>query len=135
VCPEPNSGCWIWTAYTNKAGYGQFRYEGKQELAHRVSWFIKNGRTDKCVLHRCDNRPCVNPDHLFEGTQQDNIRDCVNKGRHGWVTGEDDPNAKLTWDLVRAIRKDPRPGKIVTKDYGISYGHYRQLKRGRWWKE
>lgn len=78
--PEPNSGCWLWQGNTTKKGYG--RLGGGQ--AHRMSWTAFRGTIPEgmCVLHRCDNRACVNPDHLWLGTQIDNINDCVNKGRN-----------------------------------------------------
>lgn len=85
---ETESGCWEWTAYLDSKGYGAFRYEGKTRRAHRVSWMIYKGDIPKgngyhgtCVLHKCDNRRCVNPEHLFLGSNQDNMLDMVSKGR------------------------------------------------------
>lgn len=79
----PECGCWIWTAATHQ-GYGEICYKGKKETAHRVSWELHNGPIPHglWVLHRCDTRECVNPKHLFLGTQLDNIADCVKKGRN-----------------------------------------------------
>ena len=73
-------GCWLWTGAKTGVGYGSFRGKG----AHRVSWERHHGRAvpgRKMVLHRCDNRACVNPDHLFLGSQLDNVRDMMAKGR------------------------------------------------------
>lgn len=84
--PEPNTGCWLWTAALNTYGYGKMgrtREEGP-EGAHRIAWRLLKGPIPlgMFVLHRCDMPACVNPEHLFLGTQADNIRDSVIKGRH-----------------------------------------------------
>ena len=83
--PDPGTGCWLWTASLTGPGYGQFGVKGRVELAHRVSYELHVGAIPDglCVLHRCDVRHCVNPNHLFLGTHSDNSRDCVSKGRHG----------------------------------------------------
>jgi hypothetical protein len=79
--PEPNSGCWLWDGWVNGRGYGRF---GKG-LAHRISWELHRGPipAGMNICHKCDVPPCVNPDHLFLGTQTDNMRDCARKGRLG----------------------------------------------------
>lgn len=87
-CPEPNSGCWLWTASVRHR-YGSIRTSStKCSSAHRVSWELHHGPIPEgiCVLHRCDTPTCVNPDHLFLGTQLDNIKDRDQKGRNkkGW---------------------------------------------------
>lgn len=76
-------GCWTWTASTI-GGYGRLKVSGRQERAHRVSWVLANGPipSDLLVLHRCDVRTCVRPDHLWLGTAQDNVRDMIAKGRN-----------------------------------------------------
>jgi hypothetical protein len=76
-------GCWLWTAGTNKQGYGRLHIAGKATLAHRFSWTIANGVVPDrlCVLHHCDTPPCVRPDHLFLGTRQDNDTDKILKDR------------------------------------------------------
>lgn len=80
--------CWVWTAKKFRFGYGQFQFRRGSYIAHRISWVIAHGPIPDgmCVLHNCpdgDNPSCVNPSHLWLGTTQDNIRDCVAKGRSG----------------------------------------------------
>lgn len=76
--------CWLWEGATYNCGYGVFRWRGKNRAASRVSWEIANGKDapdDKDVLHTCDNRLCVNPNHLVLGTHKDNMHDMRAKGR------------------------------------------------------
>jgi len=74
--------CWIWQAGTTTDGYGRIKIEGITRFAHVVSYEIHKGTTNGlCVLHTCDNPPCVNPKHLFLGTNTDNMQDCSRKGR------------------------------------------------------
>ncbi len=81
--PEPNSGCWLWTAYVDRDGYGNITINRKPTPAHRASWELFKGTIPKGLLvcHKCDTPACVNPDHLFLGTHKDNIRDSFAKGR------------------------------------------------------
>ena len=90
------TGCHEWIARLNMGGYGNFRYKGKTWSAHRFSYIMYKGEIPKgngfhgtCVLHKCDNRKCVNPDHLFLGTHQDNMVDRDEKGRQGGAKGKD----------------------------------------------
>jgi len=81
--PDPNTGCWLWSGYTMPNGYGHFSIGTKSHLAHRVSYLYFKGQPGNLyVCHKCDNPYCVNPEHLFLGTHQDNIRDMVSKGRN-----------------------------------------------------
>src|SRR5215831_212140 len=77
------SGCWLWQGGTNAAGYGMLRVNGTSKGAHVVSWLLHRGPVNgKYVLHRCDVRACCNPDHLWLGTQRENVEDAIRKGRH-----------------------------------------------------
>ena len=81
---DKSGDCWLWTASRNNGGYGLFKLAGKTTTAHRISYELHVGviPDGMCVLHTCDVRMCVNPDHLFLGTQTDNMQDKANKGRH-----------------------------------------------------
>lgn len=78
---DKSGECWSWTAACRRTGYGAFKYLGKVYDAHRFSWMLSHKKMpDLWILHKCDNKKCVNPDHLFEGTRQDNIADALVKG-------------------------------------------------------
>lgn len=95
VSPEPNSGCWLWTRYVDRKGYGLVGNGTEQVFAHRFSYetFVGPLIAGLCICHRCDNPTCVNPDHLFQATHRENMDDMVRKRRHAF--GSRHPNAKL----------------------------------------
>lgn len=115
--PEPNTGCLLWTGAEGLDGYGLFSVFGKTLRAHRVAWMLWRGPIPQgpgalgvIVCHRCDTPFCVNPDHLFLGTQRDNIRDCIAKGRSG-VTGSTHCLAGHEWNAENTyIRPDGNRG-------------------------
>jgi hypothetical protein len=138
--PEPNSGCFLWMAAQHRQGYGNFHHDGKCLLAHRVSWELYRGEIPHGmkVLHKCDNEPCVNPDHLFLGTQSDNMFDCGRKGRSN-KAGSINGHAKLTEEDVRIIRAaKPSYGsrQRLAKRFGVTPANISQLRHKpfRTWK-
>lgn len=143
-CPEPNSGCWLWTAALLKpAGrtlaYGTFKHAGRQTGAHRVAWTLYRGEipAETCVLHRCDTPSCVNPAHLFLGTDVDNMRDKRAKGRHRALRGEAHPMAKLSApdvaDAVRAIDRGESRASVAAR-LGVHIQTTYKLTGGTRWK-
>src|ERR1041385_7445465 len=94
--PEPNSGCWLWIGLTHEHGYGEFRESGKRVRAH--VWAYKNFvgpiPENLCVLHKCDVRCCVNPEHLYVGTKWQNTQDAIARNR--FPRGEAHPQTTLT---------------------------------------
>lgn len=110
---DKTNECWVWLGTRTEFGYGQFRFEGHTRKAHRVAWTLANGPVPNDrpnVLHRCDNPPCVRPEHLFVGTLSDNSQDCAAKGRlrlqqsDAHHFGTENHRGKLTDEDVAAIR-------------------------------
>lgn len=136
---EKTSTCWNWKASLSKDGYGEISDNGIMRLAHRVSWELHNGKIPEnmCVLHHCDNRKCVNPSHLFLGTNYDNVRDCINKNRAKKARGENVKTSKLNESDVINIRKLYSSGNYtfaeIAKGYGVKYNAIsRIVKRASW---
>lgn len=119
-------GCWEWLGAPASTGYGHLDYEGRRMGAHRFSWTLHNGPIPDglSVLHHCDNRLCVNPDHLYLGTQADNMRDVAERQRG--TLGVRPARAKFTDDEVRKIRARYIAGGIsytaLGRVYGVSKG-------------
>lgn len=145
VSPEPMSGCWLWTGApsddTPTGQYGRFRVHGVQERAHRVSWLLHKGDIPDGlhVLHRCDNPACVRPDHLFLGTNQDNVADRVAKGRSANMPhpGEAHPMRKLDEASIRSIRELYRAGERqsdLARAFGIDRSTVCEIVNRRKWR-
>ena len=133
--PQAN-GCVLWTGPLHSWGYGTLEYKGKGYQAHRVSWALRNGPIPAglFVCHKCDVPACVNPDHLFLGTHDDNMADKKAKGRAWSHKGEANKRAKLTAAAVLAIRADGRVAREVAADYGISRTLVWGIKHRQTWK-
>lgn len=137
--PEPMSGCWIWVNSRDKNGYGQFgkpvrTKNGSSRKAHRISWMLYNQGIDDgfLVCHHCDNPSCVNPDHLFVGSQKQNLADCSRKGRT--LTGEKCPTSKLKESQVLSILSDDDKISNIAVKFNVHYMTIWDIKNGRRWK-
>lgn len=121
---NPRNGCWEWTAYISGYGYGQFWAYGKNVSAHRFSYELHNGGVPKGlhVLHRCDNRKCANPAHLFLGTNRDNVMDKVAKNRQARHIGSANGMSKLTNIQVVEIRELYALGNYTQRYLGRLFG-------------
>lgn len=133
--------CWEWNGALRN-GYGHAWVDMKLQYAHRVSWSWANGPipSGMHILHRCDNPRCVNPGHLFIGTNNDNIADRISKGRgtNPGVPGERNHNAKINETTVRAIRSRAASGqfthKQIANEFGLSRSRTSSVIRGIGWK-
>lgn len=138
VRKNDGDGCWLWTASRSRGPsgfphYGTFKLNGREhEYAHRTSWRLERGPIPDGlkVLHKCDTPACVRPDHLFLGTQTENMRDMYNKGRGRKCRGEKHPAAKFTDDQIAEIRRLRAAGvgpKELGERFGISPGYVWKL--------
>lgn len=117
--PDPDSDCILWTRGTNRNGYGRVDFEGRKPGAHTVAYYLTHGHWPKPMcLHSCDNRPCVNPDHLRQGTGVENNRDMVERGRN--------PFNQLSESDTSAIRNRYAMGDTTYRALGEEFGVSRQ---------
>jgi hypothetical protein len=149
---DTNGDCWIWTASKDTSGYGQVRYQGRLRRATHIAWELTNGSvpSDAFLCHRCDNRACVRPDHLFIGDQVINTADMVAKGRQAIgdaassrlhrerrPRGVAHPKAKLTEDQVREIRRRSIEGESqrhLARAYGVGKNAIQGIVEGVTWR-
>lgn len=140
--PDPNSGCWHWTAYCNAGGYGVLgsdKVRKKTILAHRVSWTLHYGDIPDGmkVCHTCDVPSCVNPDHLFLGTQAENIDDMAKKGRRASFKGVNNTNVTLNEIQVRVIRRllgfKKQTQQEIGDMFGVNQAAISKINRGLAW--
>lgn len=140
VDKSDSEGCWLWTGSRNAKGYGHYCIRrSRTRYAHRFAYSLTYGPVSSRIMvcHKCDNPPCVRPDHLFLGTNSDNIQDSLKKGR--FPVGDASPQSRITDDQVAAIRllDDIRLGipsqekRLLAIAVGISLGHLNDLLVGR----
>jgi hypothetical protein len=135
---DKSDGCWEWRGFCVPDGYGRLKNDGKQLKAHRVSWELHNGPIPDgmWVLHHCDNRKCVRPDHLFLGTHQDNMDDMTTKGRR--PTCDSHGMAKLTREQVAAMRQARKEGlsySEIGKAFGVHNTTAHRAVTGLTWQQ
>jgi hypothetical protein len=164
VSPEPNSGCWLWTGTVNSWGYPLLSIGNKVRSGHRLSYETFRGPIPEgmCVCHTCDIPSCINPDHLWIGTNADNSSDKQKKGRAkagagdkhwtranpekrlfgdknparkypGLHAGEKNSRARLTADQVKVIRLSDKSGSELAREYGVAATTISAVRLGKSW--
>jgi hypothetical protein len=131
--------CWPWTL-SQHLGYGTVGWDGRNRKAHRVAFYLANGRwPSEDALHHCDNPSCCNPSHLFEGNQAANMADMKTKGRRkGILAGEQNGRAKLTAEDAREIKRLLAVGmsqQKIADQYGVHQGQVSRIKLGKVWPD
>lgn len=138
VARLPFHECWEWIGLRNDSGYGMLSIGGVHRRAHRLAWERSNEREvpdGLCVLHRCDNRGCVRPDHLLLGTRGENNSDCAAKNRN--AQGEVHHWAKLDEAQAAEIRSRARGGedpRALAAEFGVSRSTVKDIENGRSWR-
>lgn len=137
---ESDSGCWEWTGYRTPKGYGRIGMgRRKPRPAHRVMWELIFGKipSGKQVLHECDNPSCVHPFHVYLGTNLDNVRDKVSRGRqflnNRALRGEEQGSSKLTRRQVLAIRSSRKTLQKISEQFGVSKGQACRIRLRKQW--
>jgi len=129
---EKTDTCWLWKGNKNNCGYGYFWNGEKRVLAHRYSFEMMFGVIKNCVLHSCDVRLCVRPDHIFDGTRQDNMKDMISKGRakHPSMRGKWTKLNPEHYKEIKTLWPEMTLHEIGSK-FGISYAHVWGVLHGK----
>lgn len=136
---KTESGCWLYTGGIQKGGYGVISIKNKSVQTHRVSYELRVGSIPEgmCVLHRCDVRRCINPEHLFLGTLGDNNTDRKQKGRNTDRRGERNPQAKADTEKIRKLREAHATRRYsqrqLAKMFGLCQQQVSVIVRGKAW--
>jgi hypothetical protein len=124
--------CWEWQGSLMPNGYGRIAFGVDYQYAHRVSWFLFHGYfSKKLICHKCDNRQCVNPNHLFEGTPKENTKDALKKGR--LARGERHGKSFLSKKQVLQIRKSTKTQYQLSEEFGVSQSQICRVKNRKNW--
>lgn len=131
IYPEPNTGCWIWAGDHSNL-YGRFTFNGKRQLAHRISYQLHKGEipSNMFVCHRCDSPFCVNPDHLFVGTAKDNVHDMMKKGRRRGSNKLSEEQVKM----IRSIDYSRFTMLYAAKKFGVTEANVSYILSNKSWK-
>ncbi len=132
--------CWVWMGSKTSQGYGHFKFNGKTEKAQRVSYHIssKTKLGNLQVLHKCDNPSCCNPNHLFLGTNADNVKDKMKKGRHRYAIGSNSYLSKIkeadVLEIRRLYKEEHKGSTEISKLYSIKVAAVSHIIHNRTWK-
>jgi len=141
---NPATGCWEWQRGIEHTGYGATSYRQKRMSAHRVAWLVFHPEDEErlwsnpklFVCHKCDNKLCCNPDHLFLGTPKDNTDDFMQKRGPAWVAWMEKRKfqrlRKFSHETIDAIRVSKEPLREVCRRYGVSQGYASNIRNGKY---
>jgi hypothetical protein len=134
---DDKTGCWLWIRSFDSSGYGQFSRTGVRfRQAHKWGWVLHRGPVPEgyAVLHKCDVRACVNPEHLFLGVHSDNLADMLRKNRQRRSSSTlASRNGKITKEQAISISNDQRPAKEIAAEYGLNIGAIYKIRDGVTW--
>lgn len=132
IYPEPNSGCWLWAGYSNQMGYGQVYVKGVRKQSHRLSYEIKHNillTSEQLICHKCNVPSCCNPDHLYLGTQSDNMSQAYRQKRSGRTIYKEVPVCQIdlkTGDVIKVFRSIMQ----ASRETGISQPNISRVIKG-----